>query len=143
MSKTNPGFFFEDYFVGQKIIHAVPRTISGGERAFYHAMYPARHGLASSDEFARSVGFAEAPLDDLLVFHIVFGKTVPDISLNAVANLGYAEVEFLKPVYAGTTLRSETEIIGLKENSNGKTGIVWVRSQGMDEHGDCVLKFIR
>ncbi len=57
------------------------------------------------------------------MFHIVFGKTVPDISLNAVANLDYADCRFLKPVYPGDTLNSVSEVIGLKENSNKKTGI--------------------
>ncbi|MGB8622162.1 MAG: hypothetical protein WCD16_05030, partial [Paracoccaceae bacterium] len=90
MTKTSAGRFFEDYAVGQVIAHAVPRTLSGGERALYHALYPARHALHSSDEFARACGLPAAPLDDLIAFHSVFGKTVPDISLNAVANLGYA-----------------------------------------------------
>ena len=90
-TKTNPGRFFEDYAPGQVIEHAVPRTVSGGERALYHALYPARHALTSSDEFARNCGLAASPLDDLIGFHTVFGKSVPDISLNAIANLGYAE----------------------------------------------------
>lgn len=89
--KTNPGRFFEDYRLGEVIPHAVPRTLSGGERALYQALYPVRHALYSSDQFARSCGLAESPMDDLIAFHTVFGKTVPDISLNAVANLGYAE----------------------------------------------------
>ncbi|MEO5613866.1 MAG: hypothetical protein ABIR04_02925, partial [Cypionkella sp.] len=63
--KTNPGRFFEDYRLGETIVHAVPRTLSGGERALYHALYPARHAVASSDAFARSLGLAAAPLDDL------------------------------------------------------------------------------
>ncbi|MFP4305337.1 MAG: hypothetical protein ACLFQF_10670, partial [Rhodosalinus sp.] len=96
--KTNPGRFFEDYTVGEVIPHAVPRTISGGERAIYHALYPARHALYSSDEFARVCGLPSSPVDDLAAFHIVFGKSVPDISLNAVANLGYAEARWLRPV---------------------------------------------
>ena len=95
--KTNRGWFFEDYFVGQIINHSVPRTLTSGERAIYLAAYPARHALYSSDEFARKCGFAESPLTELAAFHIIFGKTVPDISLNAVANLGYAECSFLKP----------------------------------------------
>ena len=79
--KTNPGRFFEDYAVGQHLVHAVPRTISGGERALYHALYPARHAIYSSDDFARACGLAQSPLDDLAGFHVVFGKTVPDVSL--------------------------------------------------------------
>lgn len=141
--KTNPGRFFEDYNVGLVIDHAVPRTISAGERALYHALYPMRHALYSSDAFAQSCGLTEAPLDDLLVFHTVFGKTVPDISLNAVANLGYGEGRWLQPVGAGATLTASSEVIGVKENSNGKTGVVWVRTTGRDQLGTRVLEYIR
>ncbi len=143
MAKTNPGNFFEDYSIGQVIQHAVPRTVSGGERALYHALYPARHALYSSDEFARASGLPAAPIDDLAAFHVVFGKTVPDISLNAVANLGYAEGRFHLPVYPGDTLRSESEVIGLKQNSNGKTGVVYVRTRGLNQRDELVLDYVR
>ncbi len=84
-----------------------------------------------------------APVDDLLVFHVVFGKTVPDISLNAVANLGYAACRVLAPVYPGDTLNAESEVIGLKENSSRKTGIVFVRSTGCKPDGSKVLEYVR
>ncbi len=141
--KTNPGRFFEDYQMGEVITHAVPRTLSGGERALYHALYPSRGALYSSDEFARACGLPQSPLDDLIAFHTVFGKTVPDISLNAVANLGYAEGRFLKPVYPGDTLRSESTVIGLKENSNGTSGNVYVRTRGLNQRGETVLEYVR
>lgn len=141
--KTNPGRFFEDYKIGQVIEHAVPRTVSGGERALYHALYPARHALYSSDEFAESCGLEKSPLDDLIAFHVVFGKTVPDISLNAVANLGYAEGRWLKSVYPGDTLRSVSEVIGLKQNSNGKSGVVYVRTTGLNQFDEPVLEYVR
>ena len=143
MAKTNPGRFFEDYRVGEVLTHAVPRTVSGGERALYHALYPARHALYSSDAFARVCGLKESPIDDLAAFHVVFGKTVPDVSLNAVANLGYAEGRWLKPVWAGDTLRSESEVIGLKQNSNGKTGVVWVRTRGLNQRDETVMEYCR
>ena len=143
MSKTNSGRFFEDYCIGQVINHAVPRTVGAGERALYHALYPARGALYSSDEFARGCGLAASPMDDLIAFHVVFGKTVPDISLNAVANLGYGEGRWLAPVWPGDTLRSWSEVIGLKQNSNGKTGVVWVRTTGVNQHGDVVLSYVR
>ncbi|WP_417628645.1 MaoC family dehydratase [Pararhodobacter aggregans] len=141
--KTNPGRFFEDYRIGEVIRHAVPRTLSGGERALYHALYPARGALYSSDEFARACGLSASPLDDLIVFHTVFGKTVPDISLNAVANLGYAEGRFLAPVWPGDTLSSSSEVIGLKQNSNGKSGVVYVRTTGRNQRGEPVLEYVR
>jgi len=135
MTKTNSGNFFEDYSIGQNITHAVPRTLTDGERALYTCLYPSRHALSSSDEFARACGLPKSPMDDLITFHTVFGKTVPDISLNAVANLGYGDGRFLAHVYPGDTLTSTSEVIGLKENSNGKTGIVWVRTTGRNQNG--------
>ncbi len=143
MTKTNPGRFFEDYAVGDVITHAVPRTISGGERAMYHALYPARGALYSSDEFARACGLPASPVDDLITFHTVFGKTVPDVSLNAVANLGYADGRWLAPVYPGDTLTSVSEVVGVKQNSNGKSGVVWVRTTGRNQHGQDVLSYVR
>ena len=143
MTKTNTGRFFEDYRIGQVIRHAVPRTVAEGERALYHALYPARHALYSSDEFAGDCGLDGSPMDDLIAFHVVFGKTVPDISLNAVANLGYAEGRWLAPVWPGDTLRSESEVIGLKQNSNGKSGVVWVRTRGLNQMDEPVLEYVR
>ncbi|WP_424975542.1 MaoC family dehydratase [Dinoroseobacter sp. S124A] len=143
MAKTNAGRFFEDYALGQVLTHAVPRTVSGGERALYHMLYPARHALYSSDAFAQASGLSASPLDDLAAFHIVFGKTVPDVSLNAVANLGYGEGRFLKPVYPGDTLRSVSEVIGLKQNSNGKSGVVYVRTKGLNQRDETVLEYVR
>jgi 2-methylfumaryl-CoA hydratase len=141
--KTNPGRFFEEYRLGETIVHAVPRTVSGGERALYHALYPARGALYSSDEFARDCGLTAAPIDDLAAFHLVFGKTVPDISLNAVANLGYAEGRWHLPVFAGDTLRAESTVIGLKENSNGTSGVVYVRTRGLNQRDEVVLSYVR
>jgi 2-methylfumaryl-CoA hydratase len=142
-SKTNPGNFFEDFQLGQQIRHATPRTVTVGDVALYHGLFGPRFAVQSSDIFARSIGYSRSPLDDLLVFHMVFGKTVPDISLNAVANLGYADCRFLKALYPDDTLNAVSEVIGLKENSNRKTGIVYVRSRGFDQNGDAVLEYVR
>jgi 2-methylfumaryl-CoA hydratase len=142
-NKTNPGNFFEDFRLGQTIVHATPRTLTEGDASLYTALYGPRFALQSADSFARGLGLLRAPLDDLLVFHTVFGKSVPDISLNAVANLGYAEGQFLKPVYPGTTLSAISEVIGLKENSNKQTGVVYVRTDGFDDGGEKVLSYVR
>ena len=130
MTKTNPGNFFEDFRIGQRIRHATPRTLTAGDASLYTALCGSRFALQSSDAFAQAVGFERAPLDDLLVFHTVFGKTVPDISLNAVANLGYADCVFGAPVFPADSLTARSEVIGLRENANGRTGIVYVRTTG-------------
>jgi 2-methylfumaryl-CoA hydratase len=141
--KTNEGNFFEDFRLGQVIQHATPRTLTTGDVALYTALYGNRFAVQSSDAFAKAIGYEQSPLDDLLVFHTVFGKTVADISLNAVANLGYADCRFLKPVFPGDTLSSNSKVIGLRENSNRKTGVVYVRSTGRNQHGGTVLDYVR
>jgi len=141
--KTNPGNFFEDFELGQEIVHAVPRTITAGDVALYIGLTGARFALHASDAFARAVGYGKSPVDDILTFHIVFGRTVADISLNAIANLGYAQCTFGAPVYAGDTLSARSTVIGLKENSNRETGIVYVRSIGRNQRDDVVLDYVR
>ncbi len=143
MSKTNPGNFFEDFELGQTIDHATPRTITEGDRALYGSLYPTRFSLPSSAPFAAQCGLVGAPVEELIGFHIAFGKTVPDISLNAVANLGYAECRFHRPLTPGDTLRTSSEVIGLKENSNGKSGVVYVRSTAVDQHGAVAIDWAR
>ena len=141
--KTDPGRFFEDFRLGERIVHATPRTVTEGDAALYTALYGGRFPVACSDETARSIGHPRSPVDDMLVFHVVFGKTVPDISINAIANLGYAEGMFGVPVYPGDTLRSSSDVIGLKQNSNGKTGVVYVRTTGTNQRGEVVLSYVR
>ena len=143
MSKTNPGNFFEDFTVGQVIEHATPRTVTEGDRALYGALYPTRFAVPSSAAFAASVGLGAHPVEELIGFHIAFGKTVPDISLNAVANLGYAECRFHQPVLPGDTLRTSSEVIGLKQNSNGKSGVVYVRSTAINQRGEVAIDWCR
>jgi 2-methylfumaryl-CoA hydratase len=143
MTKTNAGRFFEDFALGETLAHATPRTVTAGDRALYLALTGSRFALASSEPFARSLGYARAPLDDLLTFHLVFGRTVPDVSLNAVANLGYASCVFRTPLYEGDSVTAESRVIGLKENSNRKTGVVYVQSRGRNQDGAPVLEFVR
>ncbi len=143
MSKTDPGRFFEDFRLGETLSHATPRTLTEGDQALYTALTGARFALFSSDPFAQACGLPQAPLDPLLVFHTVFGKTVADVSLNAVANLGYAEGRWLKAVYPGDTLSASSEVIGLKETSNRQSGVVYVRTTGRDQDGAPVLSYVR
>ncbi len=143
MSKNAAGNFFEDFRLGQTIRHATPRTLTEGDVALYTGLFGSRFAVQSSRAFASAIGYRDAPIDDLLVFHVVFGKSVPDISLNAVANLGYAGCQFLNPVFPGDTLSATSEVIGLKENSNRRTGVVYVRTRGFKADGTAVLDYVR
>jgi 2-methylfumaryl-CoA hydratase len=143
VSKERSGNYFEDFRVGAKIRHATPRTLTEADQSLYVGLTGSRTALCTADTNARQLGFERRPLEDLLVFNMAFGKTVPDISLNAVANLGYSDVRFVAPVYPGDTLAVESEVIGLKENSNRKNGVIYVRSVATNQHGSEVLTWIR
>jgi 2-methylfumaryl-CoA hydratase len=142
-AKTTPGNFFEDFYLGQEIIHATPHTVGEGDVALYTALYGSRFAVTSSAPFAARLGLPGAPLDSMLVFHVVFGKTVPDISLNAIANLGYADGRFGQMVYPGDTLSTTSTVIGLRQNKDGKTGVVYVRSLGINQRGEMVVDYTR
>jgi 2-methylfumaryl-CoA hydratase len=141
--RINRGRFFEDFVFNEVIRHATPRTITAGDCALYIALTGERNPLHCSEPFAQSLGYKTTPVDDLLAFHIAFGKTVPDISVNAVANLGYADVRFLQPVFVGDTLSTSSQVIGLRQNSNNKSGVVYVRSTAINQHGEPVLSWVR
>ncbi len=143
MTKTNPGNFFEDFSLGQTIAHPTPRTVTEGDVSLYTALTGSRFAVQSADTFAMDIGYPAAPVDDFLVFNMVFGKSVPDISANAIANLGYAECRFLAPVFPGDTLSASSEVIGLRQLSNGKAGVVYVRTAGVNQAGEPVLDFVR
>jgi 2-methylfumaryl-CoA hydratase len=142
-TKTNPGNFFEDFRLGQRLVHATPRTVTAGDVALYVALCGSRFAGNSSAAFAASLGLPAAPVDDLLAFNLVFGKTVPDISLNAIANLGYAAGRFGALLYCGDTVSTASTVIGLKQNRDGQTGVVYVRSVGVNQRGDMVVDYCR
>ena len=127
--KTETGNFFEDFRVGQEIVHATPRTLTEGDVSLYTALYGSRFAVNASSPFAASLGLPRAPVDDLLAFHVVLGKTVPDISLNAVANLGYAVGRFGEPVYPGDTI-SAVSTGARPQTEQGRQGRRRVRALG-------------
>jgi 2-methylfumaryl-CoA hydratase len=137
------GRFFEDFQLGEQLVHATPRTVSEGDVAFYQALYGSRFLPQSSRPAACAMGYKDRPLDDWLVFHLVFGKSVPDLSINAVANLGYAEGRFLAPVYCGDTLSAVSTIIGLRQTGAGDAGLVYARTEGFNQDGLPVLSYCR
>jgi len=142
-NKANTGNYFEDLTTGREIVHAIPRTVTEGDAAMYLALTASRYPLFCDAEFARSLGFKRELVHDLLVFHTVFGKSVPDVSLNAIANLGYADVKFGVPVYPGDTITAKTKVLGMRESSGGDTGVTWVHTVGQNQRGEEVLSFIR
>lgn len=141
--RRHEGNFFEDFEIGQIIEHRYARTITEGDVAIYMALTGDRFPAYCDREFAQRLGFRREIVNDLLVFNIIYGKSVPDISLNAPAQLGFADVQFETPVYVGDTLRSVSHIFGKKENSGGETGTLYVHTRGLNQDRATVVHFFR
>jgi len=134
---TNKGAvqnFFENFRIGQKILCPTPRLLTEADRVAYISFTGDRTPL-----FCDSYGL----IHPLIVFHTVLGQTVRPISLNAIANLGYTEMTWREPVKVGDEIRTTVEVIGLKENRNQKTGIVYVRTIGTNQRSQVVLQYCR
>lgn len=134
MNKGNVQNFFDDFELNQEFTCPVPRVATDGDRAIYIALTGDR-----TPRFCNAQGLVHP----LIVFHMIMGQTVRQISLNARANLGYAQMIWRTPVHVGDELHTVVNIIGLKENSNRKTGIVYVRTTGMNHRNDIVLEYVR
>lgn len=139
----NSGRYFEDFEPGQHLRHPIPRTVHGGDLSLYIGLTGDRRPLSSSTEFAQSLGFARELVHDLLAFHVVFGKSVAQVSANAVANLGYADTRFVGAVYPGDTLRATSDVIGVREASSRRAGVVYVTTRGLNQRDEEVLRFTR
>ena len=143
VQKNPAGNFFEDFRIGQLFHHATPRTITDGDCSLYIALTGARQTLHSAMPVAHAMGYENRTVDDMLAFHMALGKTVPDISINAIANLGYADVRFLSPIYPGDTLSATSRVIGLRQNSSGNSGIVYVGSAAINQNHKTVISWVR
>lgn len=128
------GNFFEDFELNQELACPTPRTITAGDIATYISLTGDRTPVYCGPS---------GHVHPLVTFHAVFGQTVRYISLNARANLGYAGIRWRAPVKIGDTLKMDIRIVGLRENSNGKTGIVWVENTATNQRDEVVMTFWR
>lgn len=134
MNKGSAQNFFEDFEVGQVFDCPTPRVLTDADRVAYIA-----HTADRTPRFCNAKGL----IHPLIVFHTVLGQTVRQISLNAQANLGYAEMIWRQTVSVGDEIRTRARIVGLKENSNQKTGIVYVKTTALNQREEIVLEYFR
>jgi 2-methylfumaryl-CoA hydratase len=132
--KGSKGTFFEDFELGREIVCATPRVVTSAETAWH---------IATTNDRTPRFCSAEGRVHPLVVFDVVVSQTVRPISVNARANLGYAGMVWRTPVFHGDEITTTIRIVGLKENSNGETGNVWVATTGRNQRGEVVLAYTR
>ncbi|MAM73849.1 MaoC family dehydratase [uncultured Tistrella sp.] len=136
-----PGLYFDDMQVGQTFQHDIRRTVTEADNVFFSALThnPAR--LHLDEEYcAQETEFGSRLVNSAFTLGLMVGISVGDTTLGtAIANLGWDEVRFPKPVFHGDTLRVETEVIGLRDSrSRPDAGIVTFLHRAYNQRGDLV-----
>jgi acyl dehydratase len=141
---VNFGRYFEDFQVGATIKHYPGRTISESDNLLFCMLTMNHHPLHIDAEFAARTQHGRPLVVGTLVFSLVVGLTVADISGHAIANLEYSEVKHLGPTFYGDTLYAETRVLDKRESrSKPDRGIVHVETTAHNQHGEPVLRFQR
>lgn len=138
------GRFLEDFEEGDVYRHQRGRTLTASDNVWFTLLTSNTHPLHFNAEYAARTEFGQPLVVSTLTLAIVTGLSVDDVSLNAVANLGWNDVQLSAPVYAGDTLYAESEVLSVRPSaSRPQQGIVTVRTRGTNQRGETVIAFER
>ena len=138
------GNYFEDFEAGAVIEHSLSKTIFESDNNFFSLLTMNHHPVHTNLDYAEHNQHGKILVVGTLVFSLVVGMTVPDISGKAIANFGYESVEHLNPVYINDTLYAKTKVISVEPSkSKPDRGIVYVETIGYNQRNIDVIKFRR
>ena len=137
------GNFYEDFIVGETIIHALSKTIFESDNNLFSLLTMNHHPVHLNSDFVKTHQHGKILVVGTLVFSLVVGITVGDISGKAIANLEYESVKHLQPVFINDTLYVRTKILDKNETSKGNRGIVYVETVARNQNDEDVLSFRR
>jgi acyl dehydratase len=138
------GRFLDDFEVGDVYQHPFGRTITESDNIWFTLLTNNAHQLHYNSDYAKKTEFGRPLVVSTLTLAIVTGLSVQDVSMNAVANLGWNDVRLTAPVFAGDTLYAESEVISIRPSqSRPDQGVVTVRTRGFNQDGTTVLTFER
>lgn len=144
MEPSKLGMYFEEFEVGQEIRHSLSKTIFESDNNFFSLLTMNHHPVHTNIDYAQKNQHGQLLVVGTLVFSVVVGMTVPDISGKAIANLGYEDVKHLAPVFVNDTIYARTRIISKRESqSKPDRGIVYVETIGYNQRGEDVISFRR
>jgi len=144
MKQSVLGLYYEDFVEDEEIVHALSKTIFESDNNFFSSLTMNHHPVHTNLDYAQKNQHGKLLVVGTLVFSIVVGMTVPDISGKAIANLGYEEVKHLAPLFINDTLYARTRIISKRESKNKPDrGIVYVETVGFNQNGVDVISFRR
>jgi len=135
-----PGLYFEEFFIGQKIDHAIRRTITETDNVWFSALTHNPAPLHLDEEYMKDSEFGARIVNSCLTLGFMVGISVGDTTVGTtVANLGWDEVRFPKPLFHGDTIRVETEVLELRDSkSRPENGIVIFAHRAYNQHQELV-----
>jgi acyl dehydratase len=138
------GRHYEDFEIGDIYRHWPGKTVTEYDDHLFCMITMNHHPLHTNDWYAENETIQKRNVVvGNLVFSLVLGMSVPDVSGAAVANLEVESLVFLKPTFHGDTIYALSKVLDKKETSDGKRGIVSVETKGVNQHGDEVCKYRR
>ena len=144
MNQSVLGLYFEEFEEGAEIKHALSKTIFESDNNFFSLLTMNHHPVHTNVDYASRNQHGQPLVVGTLVFSLVVGMTVPDISGKAIANLGYENIKHLAPTFIGDTIYARTRIISKRESkSKPDRGIIYVETIGYNQRGEDVISFRR
>lgn len=144
MKQSIFGLYFEEFEVGETINHSLSKTIFESDNNLFALLTMNHHPVHTNLDYAHKNQHGKILVVGTLVFSIVVGMSVPDISGKAIANLGYEDVKHLAPVFINDTIYAKTTIINKKASeTKSDRGIVYVETIGYNQRGENVITFRR
>jgi len=144
MVSANVGNYFEDFREGDIIFHSLSKTIFESDNNLFSLLTMNYHPVHTNVDYASKQQHGQVLVVGTLVFSLVVGMTVPDISGKAIANLDYEKIEHLAPTFIGDTLYAKTTILDVRESkSKQDRGIIYVETIGYNQDRKDVIRFRR
>ncbi len=138
------GRFLEDFTVGDGYRHAHGRTITETDNTWFTLLTNNTHDIHFNADYASRTEFGKPLVVSTLTLAIVTGLSVPDVSQNAVANLGWDDVKLIAPVFAGDTIYAESVVLEVRPSrSRPGQGLVRVRTRGFNQRDETIMTFER
>src|SRR5690554_3852845 len=144
MKQSVLGLYFEDFIVGSEIKHSLSKTIFESDNNLFSLLTMNHHPVHTNLDYASKNQHGKILVVGTLVFSIVVGMTVPDISGKAIANLGYEGIQHLSPVFLNDTIYAKTRVLGKRDSkSKPDRGVVYVETIGYNQNKVEVISFRR
>ena len=138
------GRHLEDFVPGDVYRHWPGKTVTEADDHLFCMITMNHHPLHTDAWYAETAApQGRNVVVGNLVYSVVLGMSVPDVSGAAIANLEVESLQHRKPTFHGDTLYAETKVVDARETSKGDRGIVTVETKGVNQHGDEVCFFRR